>query len=406
MRELTTQCCIAGGGPAGVMLGYLLARQGVDVIVLEKHEDFFRDFRGDTVHPSTLQAFEEMGLLEGYLKRPFQKTETLSVVIEGEPVMMADFRRLPVAAPYIAMMPQWDFLDHLADEGREMETFHLLMSTKVERYTEEGGRVTGVEAVAPDGPLTIRAGLTVAADGRGSVLRAQGGLPVKDIGAPIDVFWFRLSRKAGDAMESLGRVSADGMLVMINRGDYWQCALPFPKGADQQIRAEGLPALRERIVRMAPVLSGAVDELQSWDDLKLLTVQVNRLRKWWKPGLLFIGDAAHAMSPVGGVGVNLAVQDAIAAARILGEPLREGTLSADDLAAVQARREWPTKMTQSAQVFAHNMVLIPALTAKDKIRMPIILRLFKWIPWLRRLPARAVGMGLRPEHWDSHLDRV
>lgn len=406
MRNMSTQCCIAGGGPAGVMLGYLLARQGVDVIVLEKHADFFRDFRGDTVHPSTLQAFKEMGLLEGYLKRPFQKTETLSVVIEGESVMLADFRHLPVAAPFVAMMPQWDFLDHLADEGREMEHFHLMMSARVVRYTEEDGRVTGVEAETPDGPLRIRAGLTVAADGRGSVLRAQSGLPLKEIGAPVDVFWFRLSRKAGAATESLGRISSDGMLVMINRGDYWQCALPFPKGADEQIRSEGLPALRARIARMAPVLAGTVDELQDWDQVKLLSVQVNRLEKWWKEGLLFIGDAAHAMSPVGGVGVNLAVQDAIAAARILGAPLREGTLTVDDLAAVQKRREFPTKMTQSAQVLAHNMVLVPALNVKDRVRVPFLLRLFRWFPILRRLPARAVGMGLRPEHWDTSLDRL
>jgi 2-polyprenyl-6-methoxyphenol hydroxylase-like FAD-dependent oxidoreductase len=405
MQELSTTCCIAGGGPAGMMLGYLLARQGVDVTVLEKHEDFFRDFRGDTVHPSTLQAFQEMGLLEGYLKRPFQKTETLTVEIEGESVMLADFRHLPVAAPYIAMMPQWEFLDHLADAGREMDTFHLMMSARAERYTEENGRVTGLDVTTQDGPVHIRADLVVAADGRGSALRAQSGLGVKDLGAPIDVFWFRLPRSAGEAAESLGRVSADGMLVMINRGDYWQCALPFPKGADDAIRARGLTALRQRIARMAPELAGSVNELASWDDLKLLTVQVNRLEQWWRTGLLFIGDAAHAMSPVGGVGVNLAVQDAIAAARILGMPLRDVALTDADLAAVQARRDWPAKMTQSAQVIAHNFVLVPAITAKQKIRMPFVLRLFRWIPLLRRLPARAVGMGVRPEHWDPRLDR-
>ena len=254
--------------------------------------------------------------------------------------------------------------------------------------------------------FTGKARLTVAADGRGSTLRDQSSLALKEIGAPVDVFWFRLSRTEGVENESMGRVSADGMLVMINRGDYWQCALPFPKGADEAIRQQGLEALRQRISRMAPVLMGVVDELQDWDQIKLLSVQVNRLETWWKDGLLFIGDAAHAMSPVGGVGVNLAVQDAIAAARILGGPLREGTLTNDDLAAVQKRREWPAKMTQSAQVAAHNLVLIPALTAKEKIRMPFVLRLFKWFPLLRRLPARAVGMGLRPEHWDTSLDRV
>ncbi|KCZ65951.1 hypothetical protein L53_01170 [Hyphomonas sp. L-53-1-40] len=388
-----------------MMLGYLLARQGVDVMVLEKHEDFFRDFRGDTVHPSTLQAFDEMGLLEGYLKRPFQKTDRLAVEIEGETVPLADFRHLPVAAPFIAMMPQWEFLDHLANAGREMDEFHLMMSAKAERYTEEAGRVTGLDVSTPDGPVRIKADLVVGADGRGSALRAQSGLLVKDLGAPIDVFWFRLPRSSGEAAESLGRVSADGMMVMINRGDYWQCALPFPKGADDEIRAQGLPALRERIKRMAPELASTVDALASWDDLKLLTVQVNRLDLWWRTGLLFIGDAAHAMSPVGGVGVNLAVQDAIAAARILGRSLREGALTDGDLASVQKRREWPTKVTQSAQVFAHDFVLVPAITAKRKIRMPLFLRLFKWVPLLRRLPARAVGMGVRPEHWDTQLDR-
>lgn len=406
MQTLTTQCCIAGGGPAGIMLGYLLARQGVDVIVLEKHADFFRDFRGDTVHPSTLQAFSELGLLDSLLQRPFEKTETIGVLIEGELFPVADFRSLKVAAPFVAMMPQWDFLDHVADEGRTLPHFHLMMSAKATRYTEEGGRVTGLVAETPDGPVTIRATLTVGADGRSSDLRAQSGLTVKDIGAPIDVFWFRLPRDAGSDTATLGSISRDGMLVMINRGDYWQCALPFPKGADEALRSAGLEALRARIVRMAPSLAPVVSEIRGWDDVKLLSVQVNRLERWWKDGLLFIGDAAHAMSPVGGVGVNLAVQDAIAAARILGAPLREGTLTNEDFAAVQARRDWPARFTQSAQVLAHNLVLIAALTAKERIHPPFVLRLLKWFPALRQLPARAVGLGLRPEHWDRRLDQV
>lgn len=406
MRDLETRCCIAGGGPAGMMLGYLLARQGVDVIVLEKHPDFFRDFRGDTVHPSTLQAFAEMGLLEGYLKRPFQKTETLSVTIEGERFPVADFRRLKVPAPYVAMMPQWDFLDHLADEGRKFRGFHLMMAAKAERLVEEGGRITGIEAETADGPVRIRAALTIGADGRSSGLRDQSGLEVKELGAPIDVFWFRLPRRAGSETESLGRASADGLMVMINRGDYWQCALPFPKGADAAMREAGLEAFRARISRMAPQLADVTGEIRSWEDVKLLSVQVNRLKTWWKPGLLFIGDAAHAMSPVGGVGVNLAVQDAIAAARILGPPLRDGYLTTEHLADVQRRRAWPSRVTQSAQVLAHDAVLVPALTAKDRLRPPFALRLLKWFPPLRRLPAMAVGMGLRPEHWDTRLDRA
>ena len=403
-KTLKTTCCIAGGGPAGVMLGYLLARQGVDVVVLEKHADFFRDFRGDTIHPSTLQAMDEMGLLDGYLEKPFQKTEQLSVVIEGEEVPIADFRHLPVAAPYIAMMPQWEFLNHLAEQGRALPGFTLLMSTRAERFIETDGRVTALEASGADGPLAIEADLIVGADGRDSVLRDQSGLSVKDIGAPVDVYWFRLSRQKGGT-ESLGRVSADGMLVMINRGDYWQCALPFLKGADAQIRSQGLPAFRDRVARLAPSLSDVVGELTSWDDVKLLTVQVNRMETWWKPGLLFLGDAAHAMSPVGGVGVNLAVQDAIAAARILGEPLREDRLSDTDLAAVQKRREWPARVTQAAQVMAHRRVLVPALSHHAKVGVPFALRLFQWLPLLRRLPARAVGMGVRPEHWNTRLDQ-
>lgn len=405
MRELTTDCCVAGGGPAGMVLGYLLARQGVDVIVLEKHADFLRDFRGDTVHPSTLQAFHEMGLLDRLLERPHQRTEIVSVIIEGRPFRVADFRRLPVVAPYIAMMPQWDFLDRLADAGRGLPGFRLLMSTEAVACRTDVGEVTGIDAVTADGPIAIHATLTVAADGRASRLREDGGLPLQDIGAPIDVFWFRLSRRGPASAESLGRVSQDGVLVLINRGDYWQCALPFPKGSEAALRAAGLPAFRARIARIAPDLADSVAELESWDAVKLLSVQVNRLERWWRDGLLCIGDAAHAMSPVGGVGINLAVQDAIAAARMLGTPLRDGTLTTDHLAAVQRRRERPARLTQAVQVFAHKRVLVPALSAAAPIRAPLPLRLLQWLPMLQRLPARAIGMGLRPEHWDVGLDR-
>ncbi|MBX3705296.1 MAG: FAD-dependent oxidoreductase [Pseudomonadales bacterium] len=404
MRELTTDCCIAGGGPAGMVLGYLLARQGVDVIVLEKHGDFLRDFRGDTVHPSTLQAFHEMGVLDRLLERPHQRTETVSVIIEGRPFRVADFRRLPVVAPYIAMMPQWDFLDRLAEAGRGLPGFRLLMSAEAMACRVDAGAVTGIDAVTADGPMTIHASLTVAADGRASRLRDDSGLPLRDIGAPIDVFWFQLSRRGPASAESLGRVSQDGVLVLINRGDYWQCALPFPKGSEAALRAAGLPAFRERIARIAPNLAESVAELDSWEVVMLLSVQVNRLERWWRDGLLFIGDAAHAMSPVGGVGINLAVQDAIAAARILGTPLRDGTLTTEHLAAVQRRRERPAQLTQAAQVFAHKRVLVPALSAAASIRPPLLLRLLQWLPVLQRLPARAIGMGLRPEHWDARLD--
>tara|TARA_R110000803_G_scaffold101182_2_gene169119 strand:+ start:1792 stop:3003 length:1212 start_codon:yes stop_codon:yes gene_type:complete len=401
MSVLTSQCCIAGGGPAGLMSGYLLARAGVEVIVLEKHEDFLRDFRGDTVHPSTLQLFGELGLLDGLLARPYQKTERLSVSIDGTSYDVADFTRLPVENNFVAMMPQWDLLDFVADTARELPNFRLLMATEADELIEEDGRVVGLRGHAKDAPLEIRSTLTIAADGRGSRLRDQSGLEVEDLGAPIDVFWMRLPRTPDESAESLGRVGADGFLVLINRGDYWQCALPFPKGSAETIRAEGLDAFRARIGQLAPRLASVTDELKSWDDVKLLTVEVNRLKKWWRTGLLCIGDAAHAMSPVGGIGINLAVQDAAAAARILAPSLRRGEAPDHVLAAVQKRRNWPTRMTQRAQILAQNRVLVPALTMGVAPEAPFFLKVLNAIPPLRGLTARAVGIGLRPEHWHS-----
>ncbi|MEQ9506893.1 MAG: FAD-dependent oxidoreductase [Hyphomonas sp.] len=399
METLTSQVCISGGGPAGLMLGYLLARQGVDVVVLEKHADFLRDFRGDTIHPATLEIFHELGLADGLLALPHQKTERISVTISGETVPIADFTHLPVHHPFVAMMPQWDLLDFLADEARKFPNFRLLMSTEAQGLTETGGRITGLRATGPDGPLEIRADLVVAADGRSSALRDASGLAVEDIGAPVDVFWMRLDRAANAGNESLGRISEDGMLVLINRGDYWQGALPLPKGSADTIRAQGLRAFQDRIRRIAPFLEDAPDALTSWDQVKLLTVQVNHMPTWWRPGFLCIGDAAHAMSPVGGVGINLAVQDAVAAARILGPLIGKGPVPDGALAAVQKRRHWPARMVQRAQVLAHRIVLVPAITAKGPPKVPALMRLFQWLPWLRRLPARAIGLGLRPEHW-------
>ncbi|MEH6807421.1 MAG: FAD-dependent oxidoreductase [Hyphomonas oceanitis] len=399
MTMLTCQCCIAGGGPAGLMMGYLLARAGVDVIVLEKHADFLRDFRGDTVHPSTLQLFKELGLDEGLLTRPYQKTEHLMVSISGEPYKVADFSRLPLEHGFIAMMPQWDLLDFVADTARELPNFRLFMSTKAETLIEEDGKVAGLRAEGEDGPLEIRSLLTVAADGRDSRLRDQSGLEVEDMGAPIDVFWMRLPRKADAALDSMARADADGFLVLINRGDYWQCALPFPKGAADTIRAEGLEAFRERIGRLAPDLASATGAIGSWDDVKLLTVQMNRLKTWWRTGLLCIGDAAHAMSPIGGVGINLAVQDAVAAARMIAPDLREGRAPDAKLAAVQKRRDWPARMTQRAQIAAQDRVLVPVIRGGAPLKAPFIFKLIDRVPILRGLTARAVGMGLRPEHW-------
>ncbi len=401
METLGCKVCIAGGGPAGLMLGYLLARQGADVIVLEKHADFLRDFRGDTIHPATLEIFHELGLAEGLLALPHQRTESINLTVSGESLTIADFTRLPVHHPFIAMMPQWDLLDFLADEARKFPNFRLLMSTEATGLIETGGRVSGVRASGPSERMEIRANLVVAADGRGSRLRDASGLPLEDIGAPIDVFWMRLDRTPDGSNESLGRISEDGFLVLINRGTYWQAALPLPKGSADAIRALGLPAFRERLRRMAPFLVDAPDALTDWDQVKLLTVQVNHLSKWWKPGFLCIGDAAHAMSPVGGVGINLAFQDAVAAARILGPHLGEAPVPDEALAAVQKRRHWPARMVQRGQVAAHKRVLIPALTPDGPPKLPGFLRLFETFPWLRQIPARAIGLGLRPEHWPA-----
>jgi 2-polyprenyl-6-methoxyphenol hydroxylase-like FAD-dependent oxidoreductase len=395
---LTTTCVIAGGGPAGMMLGLLLARAGVEVVVLEKHADFLRDFRGDTIHPSTLQVMYELGVLDDFLKLPHQKAETLSVVVGDETVHIADFRHLPTHCGFIALMPQWDFLDFLADQGKLYPGFTLKMRAEVTGLIEEGGRIAGVHATTPEGPLDVRAVLTIGADGRGSTVRAAAGLTVDDIGAPMDVLWMRLSRRPDDGEDTLGRIEAGHIFIMINRGDYWQCAFVIPKGGLEDIKRLGLPAFRNSIAQLAPMLRDRVDELRSWDDVKLLTVKVDRLRRWYRPGVLCIGDAAHAMSPIGGVGINLAVQDAVAAANILAEPLRARSATVDDLNAVQQRREFPTRVTQRIQVLAQNRIVSRVLGSKGQIRAPWLVRQFNRFPELRRLPARMIGMGVRPEH--------
>ena len=404
MRMLETQCVISGGGPAGLMTGYLLARQGIDVIVLEKHADFLRDFRGDTIHPSTLEIFHELGLLDELLARPHQKIRQASVTISGNNYKIADFGQLPTLCKYVAMMPQWDFLDYLVKAACEFPNFKLLRLTKAVNLIDQDGQIAGVNASDKDGHLVIHADLTIAADGRDSALRDVSGLTLDDIGAPIDVFWMRLPKTPSQASVSLGQVGSSGFLVQLDRGDYWQCALPFQKGEADIIRAEGIAAFRQRVAGIAPALSTSVASLTSWDQVKLLTVQVNRLRTWWRDGLLCIGDAAHAMSPVGGVGINLAIQDAVATARLVGPSLsnraiRSQHLRSQHLAQVQKRRAWPASMTQNAQVIAHKFVLIPALKAKSSPRAPLFIKLLNGFPLLRGITARALGLGLRPEHW-------
>jgi 2-polyprenyl-6-methoxyphenol hydroxylase-like FAD-dependent oxidoreductase len=399
--RLETRCCIAGGGPAGMMLGFLLARAGLDVIVLEKHADFLRDFRGDTIHPSTMELFHELGLLDEFLKLPIARTEKIAMTIGGETIPVVDLRRLKVQAPFMAMAPQWEFLNFVERKARGYRGFHLMMETEATDLIFEGERVVGVRATGPDGDIEIAAHLTVACDGRHSVLRGKAGLKVKDLGAPLDVFWFRLSHKAPDGEETGAFVDGGGMLVSLYRNTYWQNAHVISKGAAETIRADGLPAFRERIAKLAPMFADRMDEITSWDDVKLLSVRVDKLEQWWREGLLCIGDAAHAMSPMGGVGVNLAVQDAVAAANILWLPLANSEVTGADLARVQKRRAWPTSVVQSVQVFGQNNFVAPTLQARGHVRAPWILRHIQSIPFLRDIPARVFAMGVRPEHIQS-----
>ncbi|MFL5267657.1 MAG: FAD-dependent oxidoreductase [Stellaceae bacterium] len=397
-REISVHCCIAGGGPAGMMLGFLLARAGVSVLVLEKHADFLRDFRGDTIHPSTLEIMHELGVLGEFLQRPHQEAPTLSGQVGEESVEVANFTSLPTHCKFIAFMPQWDFLSFIAEHAQGYPSFRLEMQAEVDELIYDGGRVIGLRAKTPGGDLTVRADLVVGADGRHSTVREKAGLEVVDLGAPMDVLWMRLSRRLGDPGQTLGRFDAGRIFVMLNRGEYWQCAFVIPKGGFDDLRRRGLPAFRGEITRLAPYLRDRIDELSDWSDVKLLSVSVDRLRVWHRPGLLCIGDAAHAMSPVGGVGINLAIQDAVAAANILAAPLRHGVVSEDHIRAVQRRRELPTRATQAMQVFIQNRVIGRVLGSTGKLSTPLVLRMLRVIPFLTRIPARLIGLGFRPEH--------
>ncbi|MDR6625745.1 FAD-dependent oxidoreductase [Caulobacter segnis] len=401
-EPIRVQCCIVGGGPAGVMVGHLLARAGVEVLVVEKHGDFLRDFRGDTVHPSTLQAMADLGLLDDFLKLPHTEVSALSAEVGGAIVPLADFRHLPTAAKFIAFMPQWDFLSFLVERSRRFAGFKLLMDARATDIVSADGRIVGVLAETPDGPVEVRARLVIAADGRGSIVREQAGLEVRDLGAPMDVLWMRLSRKPQDPPDApLGRISQGRMFISIPREGYYQCGYVAAKGGFAAIQAAGIDAFRREVASAGPAIADRVDELKSFDDVHLLTVKVDRLKRWWRPGLLCIGDAAHAMSPVGGVGINLAIQDAIAAANLLHDVFDKGDTALDRrVEAVQARREPAVKLAQALQVFVQRRLISRVLRA-ETVKPNLAFKAFGWFPVLRRLPARVIGMGFRMERMRS-----
>ena len=403
IEQFETGCIVVGGGPAGMMLGFLLARAGIDVVVLEKHADFLRDFRGDTLHPSTMEIMHELGLLDELLRLPHQQAERLAVIIDGQKFAGPDFTHLPTRAKFVALMPQWDFLNFLERHARSYPNFQLRMRTEAIDLLEESGRVVGVRARGPDGTCDLRAPLVVGTDGRHSTVRARSGLPLVDHGVPIDVLWFRVPKEEDTSAEekspALGRIQGDQLLVMLDRGDYYQCGFLIRKGEFDEIKARGLEALRANVVQLAPPVTRTIAAIDDWDKVKLLTVQVNRLTRWYRPGLLCIGDAAHAMSPAGGVGVNLAIQDAVATANLLAEPLRQGQVTEDDLRRVQQRRELPVRVIQALQVFIHRRMFgQPGHSPLFQMPWPAAKLLKLFAPLLRRVAARLIGIGIRAEH--------
>jgi 2-polyprenyl-6-methoxyphenol hydroxylase-like FAD-dependent oxidoreductase len=397
MPPSATTCCIIGGGPAGILLGYLLARAGIEVTVLEKHTDFFRDFRGDTIHPSTLELLHELGLLERFLKLPHSEIHELSANVGGREFRIADFSHLPVHAKFIALMPQWDFLNFLAAEAAHYPTFTLRMGWEATGLLHENGITTGVQATTPDGPVQIPAHLTVGCDGRHALSRVAAHLPLIDYRVPIDVLWFRLPRQPRDPEYGLGYINYGRLIVLINRNDYYQVGVIIAKGTFPQIQQQGLEAFQQSIARIVPFLAGRAAAIDTWDNIKLLTVEVNRLRQWSSPGLLCIGDAAHAMSPVGGIGINIALQDAVATANILTESLLTSGATPHDLARVQHYRELAVHNTQRVQVLAHR-ILNRVLRNPGPVKPPLLLKLLTAIPGFQQLPARFVGLGLQPQH--------
>lgn len=399
MRKIDVDCCVVGGGPAGIMAGLLFARAGCRTVVLEKHGDFLRDFRGDTVHPSTLENLRELGLLKSFLERPHQKLSKLAGVFGGKRLDITDFSSLKTPNRYIVFMPQWHFLDFLCDAARKLPTFSIEMKSEVEELVITDGRVTGVRAQTLEGPLEISARLTIGADGRNSVIRERANLPVEELGAPIDVLWFMVPKTTHEPDEPLLNTGPGHIVITIDRDDYYQCALVIPKGGAQSVFAEGLHHFRKSVAATAPKLAGQIDAVKSLDEVKLLTVRVDRLKEWSRPGLLMIGDSAHAMSPIGGVGINLAIQDAVAAANLLASALANERLSDDMLEQVQKRRLWPVRVTQFAQIQAQNRIIKPLLSEKGApAKAPLPLRLVAAIPWLQRKMAHWVGIGVQAEH--------